>query len=138
MSDVELLWLIILSVILLAIAGWTAGVKIARLRAGKARSRFFRKTYFRDLEDTLSEYQQCKAIDVLPRMTLSSAILYMLGLMSFHFAAKQHELVRINALRLSGALQEAENAPAADFPLQMAKLGQAYTRLKESAERYLN
>lgn len=141
MRDVVLLGLIIVAVIAAGIVvpllGWLAAGKIARWRAGKARNRYFRKTYFRDLEDTLNEYQQCKAVDVLPRMTLSSALLYMLGLMDFHFSAKKHALVRINAMVLSGALKEAEKAPAADFPSKMAKLGLAYSRLKQSAELYL-
>lgn len=137
MRDVVLLWLMIFAVVVVPLAGWLALGKINKFRAERARSRYFRKTYFRDLEDTLSEYQRCQAVDVLPRMTLSSALLYMLGLMSFHFSAKKHALVRINAMVFSGALKDAERAPAADFPLQMVKLGQAYSRLKESAEFHL-
>lgn len=137
MSELVLLWLIILVVILLPIVGWLAVVKIAKFRAGKARSLYFRKTYFQDIEDTLTEYQQCQAVDVLPRMTLSSALMYMLGLVEVHFAAKEHERVRINALVFSGALKAAEKAPAPDFPSQMAKLGLAFARFKESAQGYM-
>lgn len=137
MSELVLLWLIIFAVILLPIAAWFAIVKISKIREGQARNRYFRQAYFQDMEDTLREYQQCQPVDVLPRMTLSSALFYMLGLMDFHFAAKEHERVRINALVLSGALKEAEKAPASDFPNQVTKLAMAFTTLRESADRYL-
>ena len=137
MSDVFVLMAIILAVIIIPIVGWMVFVKIMQRRIAQARRRHLRKIYFGDLEDTFIEYQQCLGEDVLPRLTLSSALLYMLGLVSLHFPAKNHELVRGYADSFRAALEDIEKSESNETPLNLVKLDQAFAMFKESAAPYL-